>query len=99
MNITVKGNPEALTIVADGIIDSSSAPEFETAVKEACETSKNVTIDFSGVEFISSAGLRVLLLAQKGLSASNGSVTLINVNESVREVFELTGIMNFLNVV
>jgi anti-anti-sigma factor len=99
MNITKKGNSEALTLVAEGIIDSSSASEFEAAVKDACENATNITIDFFGVEFISSAGLRVLLLAQKGLNATGGSLTLINVNESVREVFELTGIMNYLNVV
>lgn len=64
----------------------------------ACSKSKNLVADFDKVNFISSAGLRVLLSSQKKMIAENGKITLINLHESVREVLELTGFTSLLNI-
>jgi anti-anti-sigma factor len=98
MQITRKENKSALILSIEGIIDSATAPQFEEALYEASRETKSLTLDFAEVGFISSAGLRVLLFTQKKMNASQGTLTLINVSESVREVFELTGFVSVLNI-
>ena len=98
MQITIHENKSALTLAIEGIIDSATAPQFEEALYDACKATKSLTLDFANVGFISSAGLRVLLFAQKKMNAAQGSMTLVNVSDSVREVFELTGFVSVLNI-
>lgn len=98
MNITKRSGEEKYTLLPEGMIDTANAPTFEAAVEEAVSATKNLEIDFSKVEYISSSGLRVLLKAQKKM-LSKGQMVICNVNEAVREVFELTGFNNILTIV
>lgn len=98
MQITRHENGNSLTLIIDGVIDSATAPVFETELAEACQKSKNVIVDFEKVDFISSAGLRVLLISQKKMMMASGKMTLVHVKDDVREVFELTGFISVLNI-
>lgn len=98
MQIARRDNGNSLTLVVDGVIDSATAPVFEAELVEACQKSKNVIVDFEKVDFISSAGLRVLLISQKKMMAASGKMTLVHVKDDVREVFELTGFISVLNI-
>ena len=93
MQITRHDDGNSLTLVVDGVIDSATAPVFE-----ACQKSKNVIVDFEKVDFISSAGLRALLISQKKMMTTSGKMTLVHVKDDVREVFELTGFISVLNI-
>ena len=81
----------------EGRIDTTTAPELEAAVDEALTQSDTLTMDFEKVEYISSAGLRIVLKAHKELS-SKGGLKLIRVPEAVMEVFEITGFLDFLTI-
>ena len=98
MEISAQKNGEARILLISGFLDSSTAGDFEAALKAACSQTKDLTLNFAGVDFISSAGLRVLLLGQKTMSSVGGKMLIINANESVREVFELTGFSDILNL-
>ena len=90
MNIKKTKSGSNLTIAVNGRIDTVTAPEFESAVKPALEGVTELTIDFKEVNYISSAGLRVLLSVQKKMM-TQGEMKLINVNDTVNDVFEVTG--------
>ncbi|WP_088628307.1 STAS domain-containing protein [Fibrobacter sp. UWB5] len=96
--VEVSENNGTLTLALHGVIESSTADIFEAEMAAACSKSKNLVADFDKVNFISSAGLRVLLSSQKKMIAENGKITLINLHESVREVLELTGFTSLLNI-
>jgi anti-anti-sigma factor len=98
MQITRHDNGNSLTLVVEGVIDSTTAPVFEAELVEACQKSKNVIVDFEKVDFISSAGLRALLISQKKMMTASGKMTLVHVKDDVREVFELTGFISVLNI-
>ena len=80
-----------------GRLDTVTAPELESAVKEILPEITELTLDFSNLEYISSAGLRVLLSAQKAMNA-RGKMTVKNVNETVAEIFEVTGFSDILTI-
>ncbi|MDL2205540.1 STAS domain-containing protein [Eubacteriales bacterium OttesenSCG-928-N13] len=90
MNIE-KTNGDALTLALSGRLDTTTAPLLQEALLPAFEENKNVVLDFEGIEYVSSAGLRVLLLGAKTAKAAGGSQTLVHVADEVQEVFELTG--------
>lgn len=98
MTITQFENGDTLTLAVEGIIDSTTAPDFEKEMLAAGGKTKNLVVNFAQVDFISSAGLRVLLLLHKKVAAAAGKMTLVNVNDDVREVFELTGFINVLDI-
>ncbi len=97
MNINVKKNEEAVVMELDGRLDTTTAPQFEEAIKQNINGVKSLTLDFAGLEYISSAGLRILLAAQKAMN-TQGSMVLKNVNETVRDVFEITGFADILTI-
>lgn len=80
-----------------GRIDNTTASEFEKATMEAVSAANYLTLDFSGVEYVSSAALRVILMAQKAMSRKGG-MKLVNVSETVMDVFEITGFADFLTI-
>ncbi len=80
-----------------GRIDNTTASEFEKATMEAVSAANYLTFDFSGVEYVSSAALRVILMAQKAMSRKGG-MKLVNVSEIVMDVFEITGFADFLTI-
>ena len=97
MKITKNLNGTNLTIALEGRLDTTTAPELEQALKESMDAAAALTLDFSKLDYISSAGLRVLLSAHKAMSRKDG-MKVVNVNEIVREVFDVTGFGDILPI-
>lgn len=97
MTIEIKRQAEATVIKLVGRLDTNTAPALEKTMNEDIGDTKNLVLDAKGLEYISSAGLRVLLGAQKKLQKV-GSMKLINVCDAVMEVFEITGFADILTI-
>ena len=97
MRIEKNQEGEKLNLAAIGRLDTTTAPELEQELKESLEGVKELILDLAGLEYISSAGLRVLLAAQRRMN-KQGSMKLVNVNELVMEVFEVTGFSTILTI-
>ena len=95
MMLEIKKTGKETVIELSGRLDTSTAPVLDKTITEDVSEKTNLTLDFKGVEYISSAGLRVLLSAQKRMKKS-GSMKLKNVCEEVMEVFEMTGFADIL---
>ena len=95
MNINIEKENGVTTLKIDGRLDTTTAPELEKAINAEGDELKNLVLDFKGVDYISSAGLRVLLTAQKKMNVQ-GSMELTNVNEAVMDIFEMTGFADIL---
>ena len=91
----VNGTTVVLKIV--GRVSVSTAPELEAAVKECIADAQELVLDCSALEYVSSAGLRVILKAQKLMNAQGG-MKLTGVNETIMEVFDITGFADILNI-
>ena len=87
----------AAVFALEGRLDTVTAPELEKELKESLDGITDLTLDFENLEYISSAGLRVLLSAHKIMSA-RGSMKIVNVNEIIQEVFEVTGFTDILTI-
>lgn len=97
MTLEIKKATEGTVIEVVGRLDTVTAPALEKAIAENVGEADRLTLDIQGVEYISSAGLRVLLGAQKKLQKA-GSLKLVHVCESVMEVFEITGFADILTI-
>ena len=95
MTIEIKKNAGTTTIELVGRLDTITAPALEKTISESIGNIENLVLDFAGIEYISSAGLRVLLGAQKKMHKI-GTMKVVNVCESVMEVFEMTGFADIL---
>ena len=90
-------NGNKVCIAVSGKIDTTNAHQFEAAVKELIEGTSELTFDMNGLEYISSAGLRVLLVAQKTMN-KQGTMKLINVSKPIMEIFDITGFTDILTI-
>ena len=97
MEINKNLNGDALELKIIGRLDTTTAPDLEAEVKNSLEGLKSIIFDLEGLEYISSAGLRVLLSAQKSMN-KQGTMKLVNVNEVVMDVFEITGFVDVLTI-
>ena len=97
MMIEIKKNTNDTTIEIVGRLDTTTAPALDKVINEDIADTKNLILDFKGLEYISSAGLRVVLSAQKKMQKV-GSMKVINVCEAVMEVFEMTGFADILAI-
>lgn len=97
MTIEIKENGTDLVLEITGRLDTATAPTLDKAIKENLENAKSLILDFNGLEYISSAGLRVILGAQKAMK-QKGTMKVINVRELVMEVFEVTGFSEILTI-
>lgn len=97
MTIERKKETGRLTLAISGRLDTSTAPELEAALKSSLESVSQLIFDFEKLEYISSAGLRVLLTAHKTMN-KQGSMKVINVCENVMEVFDITGFSDILTI-
>ena len=97
MTITKNQNGTQLTIAPAGRLDTETSPQLEAELAESLEGVTELVFDFSGLDYISSAGLRVLLSTQKRMK-KQGSMRIINVNELIMEVFEVTGFQDVLSI-
>lgn len=99
MHIDIKTENSILIITLEGSIDSKTASEVQQKILEASVNSVNVIIDLTKVDFVSSAGLRVLLMVYRQIKAKNGKVILVGVSEEIMEVMSMTGFINFFEIV
>ena len=97
MTIARTTDGTTLTIAVKGKLDTMTAPELEAELNQSLTGAESLTLDFSKLDYISSAGLRVLLSAHKAMSAKGG-MKVTNVNEIVQEVFEVTGFADILDI-
>ena len=88
---------EKLTVAISGRLDTTTAPELEEALKESMDGISELVIDFTETEYISSAGLRVLLSAEKTMN-KQGSMIVTGVNDVIMEIFEVTGFVDILDI-
>ena len=91
----LNGNELELAIV--GRLDTTTAPQLEGEIKESITGVEKLTLDFAALEYLSSAGLRVLLAAQKVMN-KQGEMVIKNVNETINEIFEVTGFIDILTI-
>ena len=97
MTINKTQNNGTLTMALEGRLDTMTAPELEQEVNSSLDGVTELIMDFEKLDYISSAGLRVLLSAHKAMSAKGG-MKVTNVNEIVQEVFEVTGFADILDI-
>ena len=97
MTIEKKQNGNELTLLLEGRLDTVTAPQLESEIKTSLDGVTVLIFDFSKLEYISSAGLRVLLSAQKTMNAQ-GEMKVLNVNETIMEIFEVTGFSDILTI-
>ena len=97
MTIEKKINNDALTLIVSGRLDTQTAPELENELDSILSGLKELTFDMTNLEYVSSAGLRVILKAQKAMNAQ-GSMKLTGVNDSIMEVFDITGFLDILTI-
>ena len=97
MTINETKNGSDLIISLEGRLDTMTAPELEEELKKVLPETEQLTFDFEGLEYISSAGLRVLLSAQKVMS-KQGSMKITHANETIMEIFDVTGFVDILTI-
>ena len=97
MTINVERDFELVTLGVTGRLDTTTAPNLETVVKELSSDTKELVFNMSGLEYISSAGIRVLLSAYKKMTSNDGIMRIEKTNEIVREVLEKTGLPAMLD--
>ena len=97
LNIEKKKDGKDLTVALSGRLDTVTAPELESELASSLDDVENLVIDMTDLEYISSAGLRVLLTAQKTMN-QKGTMKLTNVNETVMEIFDVTGFVDILTI-
>ena len=96
MTINVERDFELVTLEITGRLDTTTAPNLESVINELSDDTKELIFDMSGVEYISSAGIRVLLGAYKKMNINQGIMRIEKVNDEVYEVFEMTGLSEML---
>jgi len=97
LNINKELNGTTLTVILEGRLDTTTAPNLEKELKDSLGDVTELLMDFEKLEYISSAGLRVLLSAQKTMSRQ-GEMKLIHVSETIMEIFEVTGFTDILTI-
>ena len=95
INKELKGTE--LTIALEGRVDTTTAPQLESELNETIDKLTKLVIDMEKLSYISSAGLRVLLKAQKIMN-KQGSMLIKNVNQEIKDIFEVTGFNEILNI-
>ena len=96
MTINVERDLELVTLEISGRLDTTTAPNLEAVINELSDDTKELVFDVSELEYISSAGIRVLLGAYKKMSNCQGIMRIEKANDMVREIFEITGLLQML---
>ena len=97
MTIEKKINGEEVTLIVSGRLDTQTAPELENELDSVLSGIKELIFDMTNLEYVSSAGLRVILKAQKAMN-QQGSMKITGVNDSIMEVFDITGFLDILTI-
>ena len=97
MNINLEKKNELLVVALQGRLDTNTSPALEEIINNIESDIKDLVIDIKGLEYISSAGLRVLLAAQKKMNKV-GTMKVVNVCDAIMEIFEITGFIDILTI-
>ncbi|MCR5544486.1 MAG: STAS domain-containing protein [Eubacterium sp.] len=97
LNVEKKLNGSELVVEVGGRLDTSTSPELEKELKDSLGGIDKLVLDFAKLEYISSAGLRVLLATQKTINGQ-GEMKIINVSETIMEIFDMTGFSDILDI-
>ena len=97
MNIIKTTEGTTLNLALEGRLDTTTAPQLEAELKGSMDGITELNMDFEKLEYLSSAGLRVILAAQKTMN-KQGKMVIRHVNETIREVFEVTGFIDILTI-
>lgn len=97
MEIKKVKNGAELNLAVEGRLDTTTAPQLEAELKQSISGVETLVLDFANLEYLSSAGLRVLLAAQKVMN-KQGEMIIRNVNETIAEIFEITGFSDILTI-
>ncbi len=97
MNIQTKKEDNSLAVILEGRLDTSTAPQLEECLNASLDGIEDLSLDLSALDYISSAGLRVLLSAQKRMT-KQGKMQITGANETVMEIFEITGFSDILTI-
>ena len=98
MNISETRSGDVIQIKIDGRVDTTTSPQLQNAILQAFPKGSKLVLDFSEVEYVSSAGLRALLIGQKTANSKGGSMTLVNVADAVLQVFKMSGFSGILHI-
>jgi len=98
MQITETRDGDTIQLTVEGRVDTTTAPDLQKSILDAFQKGKHVIIDFSAVEYVSSAGLRALLLGQKTATSKGGSLKILNVCDAVKQVFDMSGFSKILTI-
>ena len=98
MTMTKKQDGKKLTVAVEGRLDTLTAPALEAQLLPALKGIEDLVIDLGALNYISSAGIRVLLQAAQTMDAQNGGIKVINANKDVRSIFTMTGLTGVLGV-
>jgi len=96
MTINKEAKGSKLTMAIEGRVDTTTAPELDNQLKDSIEGVTDLILDFTKVEYVSSAGLRVLLSAQKTMN-KQGQMKLVGVSDDIKEIFDITGFSEILS--
>ncbi|MBQ7955258.1 MAG: STAS domain-containing protein [Lachnospiraceae bacterium] len=98
MNIILTDCESYVRLLVEGRVDTNTSPQLQQAILNAFQKNNNVVVDFLNVPYISSAGLRALLIGQKTANSKGGSMKLTNISETVMEILNVTGFAKILKV-
>ncbi len=98
MNIIVTDCESYVRVIVEGRVDTNTSPQLQQAILNAFQKSKDVVVDFLNVPYISSAGLRALLIGQKTATSKGGSMKMTNVSSAVMEILNMTGFSKILKI-
>ena len=98
MNISETRSGDVIQIKIGGRVDTTTSPQLQNAILLAFQKGNKLVLDFSDVEYVSSAGLRALLIGQKTANSKGGSMTLLHVADAVLQVFKMSGFSGILHI-
>lgn len=98
MNIIETKSEDKIQLTVEGRVDVNSSAQLQAAILKGFQTRNKLVVDFSGSDYISSAGLRALLIGQKTAASKGGSMVIVNMCDSMLNVLRTTGMQNILNV-
>jgi len=98
MNIIVTDCESYIRLMVDGRVDTNTSPQLQQAILNAFQRNKDIVVDFLNVPYISSAGLRALLIGQKTATSKGGSMKVTNVSEAVMNILEMSGFSKILKI-
>ena len=98
MTITETREENKIILAVEGRVDTNTSPQLQDSILKAFQKTSDLEVDFEELDYISSAGLRALLLGHKTALSKGGSMTITNVNEDVMEIFEDTGFSDIFNL-